>query len=91
LPIIETINWQHVKSAPVGTGHERVLGEMRIGVEIEDALQHAAIASACRISGSSWSACYCAGTRAVLRNSLEPQRRHSATQGAAYEGPRPYC
>jgi tight adherence protein B len=43
LPIIEAIELaaREVRS-PVGTELERTLGEIRIGVEIEDALQHAA-------------------------------------------------
>jgi tight adherence protein B len=43
LPIIEAIELaaREVRS-PVGTELERTLGEIRIGIEIEDALQHAA-------------------------------------------------
>lgn len=43
LPVIEAIDLATREiRAPVGIEFERVLGEMRIGVEMEDALQHAA-------------------------------------------------
>ena len=92
LPIIEAIELaaREIRT-PVGTELERILGEIRIGVEIEDALQHAA--DRIRVPDFRFfvvSLLLQRETGGSIAEILQPQHRYSATQGAAYEGSRPY-